>query len=328
MKDKRVGIFGGMIILIISIISVWVWNRSDSETEIAESESIESVESIEQPKVESARERLESKLQMIPKQVTEEERLANWKANFPYKKTYHPTLKFDPALYDPKDSSTWHGPHRKRIFPVIQMHGALAKFFENENRFCKGFEDLYNLLKEYDRHDNPRVVASMFENLADYYNESAYPPDEVITEERDTGEFNPFTGAPITEKVPAHFGRRSEPLKTMTYGEYANSFYEGIGYKLHAPRMWPDKEYMPEEEMLALRDRIMAEIDPNDIPKSPGFAYSGAHEEALEAGDPFLIPKEGWVEAHWQWQKDAAPIIARRLQERMMQENSNSNPNP
>lgn len=250
----------------------------------------------------------------------EAERLANWKANFPYKKTYHPTLKFDPALYDPKDPDTWHRAAWKQIQPVINAHGYMAYFFENENRFCKGFEDLYNLLKEYDRHDNPRVVASMFQNLARYYEYSAYPPDEVITEERDTGEFNAFTGAPITKKVPKHFGRRSEPLKTKTYGEYANSFYEGVGYKLHAPRMWPDKEWMPEDEMMALRDRILAEIDPANIPKNPGFAYSGAHERALEAGDSFLIPKEGWVESNHTWKLVKENYESLLLQEKMAEE--------
>ncbi|MCS1413455.1 MAG: hypothetical protein M2R46_01171 [Verrucomicrobia subdivision 3 bacterium] len=264
----------------------------------------------------SAWQDMKEQLKMTPEKQ-EAQRRANWKANFPYKETYHPTLRFDPLLYDPKDSSTWHGPERRWIQPVIHMHGYLAKFFENENRFSKGFEDMYHILEEYDRHDNPEVVSNIFENLADYHKRAAHPPDEVITEERDTGEFDPFTGRPLTERVPKHFGMGDEPLKTMTWGELANSAYESIGYNLHARKMWPDKEYMPEAEMLALRDRIIAEIDPADIPKNPGFTLSDDHERALEPGDSFLIPKEGWVEAHWKWQEEAAPIIAKRLHERM-----------
>ncbi len=37
----------------------------------------------------------------------EAKRLANSKANFPFTPTYHPVLRFDPTLYDLKDSSTW-----------------------------------------------------------------------------------------------------------------------------------------------------------------------------------------------------------------------------
>ncbi|MCS1408539.1 MAG: hypothetical protein M2R45_01715 [Verrucomicrobia subdivision 3 bacterium] len=316
MKDKRVWMIPG--IAGVLAIALWLWSRPSSvETETAAQPPEAETITPEPPEADDAAwQRMKEQLKMTPEKQ-EAQRRANWKANFPYKETYHPTLRFDPSLYDPKDFRTWHGPERRWIHPVIRMHGYLAAFFENESRFSKGFEDLYHILEEYDRHDNPEVVAGIFQNLAGYHRYAAHPPDEVITEERNTGEFDPFTGRPLTERVPKHFGMGDAPLKTMTWGEEANSYYESIGYKLHARRKWPDKEYMPEAEMLVLRDRIIAEIDPADIPKNPGFGYSSDHMEALEPGDSFLIPKEGWVEAHWKWQEEAAPIIAKRLHERM-----------
>ncbi|MCS1410731.1 MAG: hypothetical protein M2R45_03926 [Verrucomicrobia subdivision 3 bacterium] len=44
-----------------------------------------------------------------------------------------------------------------------------------------------------------------------------------------------------------------------------------------------------------------------DVPENPGFAYSNDRERALKAGDPFLIPKEGWVGSHWHLDGSAHP---------------------
>ncbi|MCS1409004.1 MAG: hypothetical protein M2R45_02183 [Verrucomicrobia subdivision 3 bacterium] len=244
----------------------------------------------------------------------EAERLANWKANFPYQPLYHPTLKFDPALYDSTNPATWHGEGKKRMKPVIDEHVFMRGFFENELRFTKTFEDLYYLLKEHDRHDNPAMVAGIFNDIQNYHEAAAHVEDrdEVIMREVPTGEFDPVTGNWITMKVPAW--RRTK----MTWGEKADSHARSIVYKLHARKRWPSKEWMPEEEAMALRDRILAEITPANTsgywPKS--FVRFHEHAKELEEGDAFLIPKEGWVEAYWQWQDRASPIIARQLLER------------
>ena len=59
----------------------------------------------------------------------------------------------------------------------------------------------------------------------------------------------------------------------LTNAEEAESCFESIVYQLHAERMWPDREFMPEDESMAIRDRIIDEIQGMDeIPEST-FAY-------------------------------------------------------
>ena len=78
---------------------------------------------------------------------------------------------------------------------------------------------------------------------------------------------------------------------------------------------------------MALRDRIIAEVDPSDIPKGSTFAYKGWHEESLEPGEAFLIPKDGWVEAVWKFQDEIiAPAMQRKAEEAIRQQQE-ANPN-
>ena len=249
-------------------------------------------------------------------------RMAQWRANFPYKEILHPTLRFDPSLYDPNDSSTWRGMNRRRFQPVLKAHGYLKGFFENERRFSRGFEQLYRILEEHDRHDNPIVVAGVFQILGDYHEAATHPADEIIMKKEFTGQFDEF-GQHITIRVPVkYYDGKGELLPPKTWGKKATDLAESIVYKVHARKLWPEKDWMPEAQAMALRDRIISEIDPADIPGGRVCAYSHSHELALQPGDPFLIPNEGWVEALWRYQDEVvAPLMQRRAEEAIRQRN-------
>lgn len=305
-KDRRYWIlgFGAVAVALIFWLSPRPEEKKEEETASAPAEE-SLVEESPKPAEEPVR------VTPTPEEFEEASRRERWEANFPYKPTYHPTLKFDPRIYDPANPATWNNPGGKRMHPVIDEHIFMRSFFENELRFTETFEQLYHLLEEYDRHDNPGVAAGIFNDIQDYHEALAYHPDEVIMKEVFAG-VDPSTGEEITKMVPAF--RRTE----MTWGQKAHSHAESIVYKLHARKRWPAKEWMPEEEAMALRDRILAVIPPEDTTGyyPTRFVLIMKYGDDLEEGDSLLIPKEGWVEAYWKWQDWASPIIARRLEER------------
>ncbi len=318
----------GSILLTLLALSTWFWfpRRPAKEAPVATLEK--TAREVPSP-IEGTDEAWREMKEQIkgPHDKQEAQRLSNWKANFPYKETRHPTLTFDASLYDPKDSSTWRGMNRRRFGPVVKAHGFMKGFFENERRFSKGFEQLYHILKEHDRHDNPLVVAGIFQVLGDYHEAAKHPPEEIRMEKEFTEQFDAF-GQHITRMVPVKiYNGKGELLPPETWGEKAHDLAEGIVYKLHASRQWPTKEYMPEAAAMALRDRIIAEVDPSDIPKGSTFAYKGWHEESLEPGEAFLIPKDGWVEAVWKFQDEIiAPAMQRKAEEAIRQQQE-ANPN-
>ena len=156
-KDRRYWIlgFGAVAVAVIFWLSPRPEEKKEEET---------ASEPAEESLVEEAPKPVEEPVRVTPtpEEFEEAARRGRWEANFPYKPTYHPTLKFDPRIYDPANPATWNNPGGKRMHPVIDEHIFMRSFFENELRFTETFEQLYHLLEEYDRHDNPRIVASIF----------------------------------------------------------------------------------------------------------------------------------------------------------------------
>ncbi|MCS1408111.1 MAG: hypothetical protein M2R45_01281 [Verrucomicrobia subdivision 3 bacterium] len=105
----------------------------------------------------------------------------------------------------------------------------------------------------------------------------------------ETGEVYPPEPVPVDGKT--------------TWGLETLRSYESIAYNLQAPRKWPGKEELPNEEVEAIRDRLVAEIDGMADRDYPPFAYMYDYEIAMQAGDRMLIPREGWLEDYRAWQK-------------------------
>ena len=87
----------------------------------------------------------------------------------------------------------------------------------------------------------------------------------------------------------------------LTNAEEAECCFESIVYELHAERRWPDREFMPEAEAMAIRDRIIEEIEGMDeIPES-FFTYKDDLD--LKVGDSPLVISQGWQAAYDEWDR-------------------------
>ena len=84
----------------------------------------------------------------------EAERLANWKANFPYKPTTDPDVVMTEETIKFSNPSSPAG-----------IHGYLKVFFQHEMRFTPQFEQLYHILEEHSREDNAVAADVLFDNL-------------------------------------------------------------------------------------------------------------------------------------------------------------------
>ena len=197
----------------------------------------------------------------------EAERLANWKANFPYKPTTDPDVVMTEETIKFSDPDSPAG-----------IHGYLKMFFQNEMRFTPQFEQLYHILEEHGRGGNPVATGKIFNCLWEYHHYSQKDPDES-------------SGA-----YSFRLGRH------VTNAEEAECCFESIVYELHAERRWPDREFMPEDEAMAIRDRIIDEVKGMDeIPES-NFAYFAYKDDLdLKVGDSPLVINPGWQAAYDEW---------------------------
>ena len=197
----------------------------------------------------------------------EAERLANWEANFPYKPTTDPDVVITEEMLEEGYGYT----------PIFSNHASLRRFFETDLRFTPRFEQLYHILEEHGRGDNPVATGNIFECLRQYHLHSQKDP------EGQSGSYD-------------HIKERFE-----TNAEAAEGFFESIVYALHAERKWPDREFMPEDEAVALRDRIINEVQWTDkLPSGPEdlFAIYGPYVRELEVGDSPLVISPGWQAAY------------------------------
>ena len=245
----------------------------------------------------------------------EAERLANWKANFPFKPTYHPTFKYDPTIYEVGNPETYSNESLGELGDIVKIHGFLANFFENDLRYSAQFEQMYHILEEYDRHDNPYVLGEIFQFLRSYHEASNYPSESLwhrevyYTEDAKVNE----------ETLRMEWNPRWEPVNgKTTWGDRAESYADGICDNLHAREEWPGREQLSTNVVEAIRDRLIHEIHGVGKLKGDWFCRSGSHESALKAGDPLLIPYEGWLEDYRQWQREYTGWIP--PEERLSQE--------
>ncbi len=223
----------------------------------------------------------------------EARRLAHWKANFPWKPTHDPNVQFDPDLH-----LTWHINHmeaseeemrrwkaRERTNTQIYAganHRKLKRFFEDEIRFTRQFEQCYRILKEHGRGHNPVQVLEVFEALRDYQYTTQFDPEEELPKEKQwSGE--------------------------VTWGDRAEQFYEYLMGDLNNSGAWLNARYASEAgkaEAIGIRDRLIREVKGmNELPErimeyansGSGFTKESAEGQALINGEEeLLVPYVGW----------------------------------
>ena len=208
--------------------------------------------------------------------------LANWKANFPYKPTTDPDVIITQEMLEDGD-------------PTVEYnHMFLRSFFESESRFTPQFEQLYRILEEHDRGDNPVAAGKIFDSLRQYHRHLQKDPEGQSTT----------------------YSHRLE--RRRTNAEVAEMFKEAIVYTLHAERRWPDREFMPEDEAIAIRDRIVNEIQGMEEMPDPGFSSSNGYREELEVGFSPLMISPGWQSAYDKWNAGWNAIEAEERKNRQL----------
>jgi hypothetical protein len=230
----------------------------------------------------------------------EQVRLANWKLNFPFKPLRHQTLKHDPSIYDDNDPSTWDSPRdpKKDLehqwhHVAVDNHGFLLAFHENPLRFTKEFEQLYQLLGECDRNDNAINVAKIFTHLCYYHKAVRHDPEALMTKSMPF--YNKETGEHGVHQVPVD-GK-------ITWGSEVKTCRESIAYMVYHPRQWPGKEQMSAQTAWDIADYLIETIPSENLVKIPHmttFAFQSGYKPALQEGEAYLIPKEGYMEDYYE----------------------------
>ena len=166
-------------------------------------------------------------------------------------------------------------------------------FFENPLRFSREFEDVYTILGDYGRNDNPRNVARVFDHLRDYHRANQQDPDSPRTVPQYS--VNKWTGHLQSTDVPVPGGG--------TWGEMVEGYREGLASLVSLRRLNPDKEAMDPRQAWAIADRLIADIPAKRFLrlKGPAFVYHVPYERELKAGDPILITSPGEIEAYREW---------------------------
>ena len=223
----------------------------------------------------------------------EARRLAHWKANFPWKPTHDTEVQFDPDVHlewriNPMEASEEEMRQWKAIRPTSTQNNAAAnhkklkRFFEDEIRFTRQFEQCYRILKEHGRGHNPVQVLEVFEALRDYQYTTQFDPEEDLPKEKQwSGE--------------------------VTWGDRAEEFYEYLMGDLNRAGGWLNARYASEAgkaEAIGIRDRLIREVKGmNELPErimeyansGSGFAKDSPEGQALINGEEeLLVPYVGW----------------------------------
>ena len=232
----------------------------------------------------------------VPQQLQEKadkveaKRLANWKANFPWKPTYDPAHKFVPERHlidfrnsqsDPSDLMGQFPDHynmaRWEDIHAGDYHMRLKKFFEDESRFSRQFQQVYKILNENERGHNPAIAIRIFRSLLRYKHALTLPEDWQ----------DPIFGKSREQEVEFYY-------KSMR-GWLSDS-------------EWLNPNYSTEEgkaEVERIRDRLVNEVqgmeklprDTMEYTTSTGLSSRSEMGKALLSGkEEMLVPYEGWYE--------------------------------
>lgn len=228
----------------------------------------------------------------IAEESDEQQREKNWKANFPYKPTYHPSLLYDPERYNPRNPDTFTGDPEMEM--AVKNHGYLIAFYNNPQIYTAEFEQLFHMLSEIDRSDNPIITGDIFANLKSYHqckmkDQSALWSKKEYVPSNNTPDSN---GKMVPIQVPID--------GNTTWGDRAKSYHDAIVGLLVRSKYWPNKDLLDADVARGFRDRLIKEISPDNLSKMQpivhlpngeigafGYYYDAMLE--LKPGDKLLI---------------------------------------
>ena len=246
--------------------------------------------------------------QLQEKSVKEEaKRLANWKANFPWKPSHDATLKFDPLRHiNGGPVGTFErrrqGPPNSEDSEAGTYHMRLKKFFADEARFSLQFQQVYEILNENGRGHNPALVADVFHELRRYKDALTIPEDwqprEIMPRNRMR-----ING----QEIPEEWVRERRRRLNRTREEHIEGYYNNILATL-TDLKWLNTDYWTDEgmeEAKRIRDRLINEVQgmeelPSEVMDygiSHGLGSNSPEAQGLLSGEEeMLVPYEGWYE--------------------------------
>ncbi len=87
----------------------------------------------------------------------------DWRNNFPWKPTTDEDAPYVPSHHT--NASSLSLSEKRLVNEQIQNHAQLKRFFSDDNRFSPQFEQLYEVLSEYGRTNNPVLISMVFRDL-------------------------------------------------------------------------------------------------------------------------------------------------------------------
>ena len=190
-----------------------------------------------------------------------------WIENFPFEPVHHPTITFDPNIYNPvgPGGPSDDTPEGEKMAKMIRNHGFLSAFYENPNRYSPEFEQINRILTEEGIEPDPIQWGWLFTHIGDYHKANQHDPEQ------------PW---PIN------------PQKTWGYELElnANSILARMMSNKH--RAKPFSNLPSEQEAIRIRDRLLNEIPADgflNLGMGQDFSYNYHHEEQLKPGDPLLV---------------------------------------
>ncbi len=210
----------------------------------------------------------------------EEVRMEKWKANFPWQPTTDPAVVYDPIKHHGgfggfPDLPSDDPPYMRSVDRAVrENYVSLKRFYADDVRFTVQFEQMYGILAEYGRTNNPVMVGRVFWNLWLYQN-------------------------------PEKQGRDRSNLKTgiaawLSDPQWLNPhYYTDVGQEESreiAERLVNEVKGM---DILPRPFSFSAE----EIDSESGDYYARLSSGDSELVGDFLVPYEGWTEEYEEWQK-------------------------
>ncbi len=190
-----------------------------------------------------------------------------WIDNFPFEPTHHPTITFDPNIYNPvgPGGPSDHTPEGQKMAKMIENHSFLAAFYDNPNRFSKEFEHIHSILLDEGIKPDALLWGWIFTHLVDYHRACTHELSEPWP-------FNP----------------------SKTWGEKKETTWNSIlgRLMLNSARLQQHNDLPSEEHARAIRKRLITEIPVQGFLKKmwpENFVYDHSYVEQLKLGDPLLI---------------------------------------
>ena len=248
----------------------------------------------------------------------------DWVERFPFQPTPHPEITFDPTVYDPRKAFRGEWPEEKKdkaywdMMRRVEHHSLLKDFYDSWVRYTEEFEQLHDIVQEeLGETASTAVLAQTFRTLAKYHKAAQRDPDSIYRENAEVIPLDPeptypmdtmvvlgpdFQNLPqskqneiIAELTNAYreeqnaIDNQQYEVRDITWGEETEMMKRCLLGPLEDLQI--DGERIPEEQALAIRERLINEIPAAGFLELPKvvFASNTKYEFQLKPGDPLLI---------------------------------------